>query len=95
MQSLTLMIWGACRTLDGPGFEPMISKASELISFDGKESPEGIFCNGSLKRRGVAGCARESPASRRRRGPVCAGCVGAPFSGSLGLPFDLGFPEAI
>ena len=29
MQSLTLEIWGACRTLDGPGFEPLISKASE------------------------------------------------------------------
>ena len=28
-QSLTLAIWGACRTLDGPGFEPLISKASE------------------------------------------------------------------
>ena len=48
MWSLTLAIWGACRTLDGPGFEPLISKASNLISFDGKESPEGIFRNGSL-----------------------------------------------
>ena len=48
MQSLTLVIWGACRTLDGPGFEPLISKASKLISFDGKESPGGIFCDGSL-----------------------------------------------
>ena len=48
MQSLTLAIWGACRTLDGPGFEPLISKASKLISFDGKESPGGTFRNGSL-----------------------------------------------
>ena len=48
MQSLTLVIWGACRTLDGPGFEPLISRASKLISFDGKESPGGIFRNGSL-----------------------------------------------
>ena len=48
MQSLTLVICGACRTLDGPGFEPLISKASKLISFDGKESPGGIFRNGSL-----------------------------------------------
>ena len=29
MQSLTLAIWGAYRTLDGPGFEPLISKATE------------------------------------------------------------------
>ena len=61
MQSLTLAIWGACRTLDGPGFEPLISKASKLISFDGKESSGGIFRNGSLKQHGVAGCVRESP----------------------------------
>jgi hypothetical protein len=48
MQSLTLVIWGTCRTLDGPGIEPLISKASKLISFDGKESLWGIFYNGSL-----------------------------------------------
>ena len=48
MQSLTLAIWDAYRTLDGPGFEPLISKASESNSFDGKESPEGIFRIGSL-----------------------------------------------
>ena len=48
MQSLTLAIWGACRTLDGPGFEPLIIKASKLISFDGKESPGGIFRKGLL-----------------------------------------------
>ena len=48
MQSLTLAIWGTRRTLDIPGFEPMISKASKLISFDGKESPGGIFRNGLL-----------------------------------------------
>ena len=41
MQSLTLAIWGTCRTLDGPGFEPLISKASKLIYFNGKESPGG------------------------------------------------------
>ena len=43
MQSLTLAIWGACRTLDGPSFEPLISKASECDSFEGKGTPEGIF----------------------------------------------------
>jgi len=48
MQSLTLVIWGACRTLDGPGFEPLISKASRSISFDDKESSGGIFRNDSL-----------------------------------------------
>ena len=48
MWSLTLAIWGACRTLDGPGFEPLISMALKLISFDDKESLEGIFRNGSL-----------------------------------------------
>ena len=48
MQSLSLVIWGTCRTLDGPGFEPLISRASKLICFDGKESPGGIFRNGSL-----------------------------------------------
>ena len=48
MQSLTLAIWGACRTLDGPGFEPLISKASRSIFFDDKESPSGIFRNDSL-----------------------------------------------
>ena len=48
MQSLTLAIWGVCRTLYGLGFEPLISKASESNSFDGKESPERIFRNGSL-----------------------------------------------
>ena len=41
MLSLTLLIWGTCRTLNGPSFEPLISKASKLISFDGKESPGG------------------------------------------------------
>ena len=48
MQSLTLVIWGAYRTLDRPGFEPLISKASRSISFDGKESQGGIFRNDSL-----------------------------------------------
>ena len=48
MQFLTLVIWGTCRTLVGPGFKPLISKASKLISFDGKESPGRIFRNGSL-----------------------------------------------
>ena len=43
MQSLTLAIWGTCRTLDGPGFEPLISKASECDSIEGKGTPEGIF----------------------------------------------------
>src|SRR6185437_12748421 len=41
MQSLTLAIWGTSRTLDGPDFEPLISRASESNSFDGKESPKG------------------------------------------------------
>ena len=48
MQSLTLAIWGACRTLDGPGIEPLIGKSSRSISFDGKESPGVIFRNGLL-----------------------------------------------
>ena len=43
VQSLTLAIWGACRTLEGPGFKPLISKASECDSFEGKGTPEGIF----------------------------------------------------
>ena len=46
MQSLTLVIWGACRTLDGLGFEPLISKASELGSFEGEEPPKEIFRHG-------------------------------------------------
>jgi len=77
MQSLTLAIWGACRTLDGPGFEPLISKVSKLISFDGKESPRGIFRNGSSKRRGVAGCVRQSPTSLGLYGPVRVARCGA------------------
>src|SRR6185503_18214535 len=28
---------------EGPGFEPLISKASECDSFEGKETPEGIL----------------------------------------------------
>ena len=51
MQSLTLAIWGACRTLDGPGFEPLISKASECDSFEGKEPPGGIFHHDSRMAR--------------------------------------------
>ena len=43
MQSLTLAILDACRTLEGPDFEPLISKASECNSFEGKGTPEGIF----------------------------------------------------
>ena len=43
MQSQTLAIWGACQTLEGPGFEPLISKASKCDSFEGKGTPEGIF----------------------------------------------------
>ena len=43
LQSLTLVFWGACRTLEGPGFEPLISKVSECYSFEGKGTPEGIF----------------------------------------------------
>ena len=51
MQSLTLAIWGACRTPDGPGFEPLISKASERDSFEGKEPPGGIFRHDSRTTR--------------------------------------------
>ena len=51
MQPLTLVIWGACRTPDGPGFEPLISKASECDSFEGKETPEGIFRHDSRTAR--------------------------------------------
>ena len=43
MQSLTLGIWGACQTLDGPGFEPLINKALKCDSFEGKGTPEEIL----------------------------------------------------
>ena len=43
LQSLTLVIWGACRTSERPGLEPLISKASKCDSFEGKGTPEGIF----------------------------------------------------
>ena len=80
MQSLTLVILGACRTLDGPGFEPLISKASDSNSFDGKESPEGIFCNGSLN--GV-----ESPVVRAGL-PLVMGDVARYVRCSAGAPFQ-------
>ena len=84
MQFLTLAIWGACRTPEGPGFEPLISKASECDSFEGKGTPEGIFRLG-LKRRGVASHARGSSAGGGRRGPVRVVWCGCAFSGdSLG-----------
>src|SRR6185503_66743 len=51
LQSLPLAIWGACRTPDGPGFEPLISMASECDSFEGKETPEGIFRHDSRTAR--------------------------------------------
>ena len=51
MQSLTLEILGACRTLDRPGFEPLISKASECDSFEGEEPPGGIFHHNSRMAR--------------------------------------------
>ena len=57
MQSLTLVIWGACRTLDGPGFEPLISKASECDSFEGKEPPRGKFHHNSRTARSRQSCA--------------------------------------
>ena len=41
------LIWGACRTSEGPGFEPLISKALKCDSFEGKGTPEGIFRLGS------------------------------------------------
>ena len=47
-------------SLDGPGFEPRISKASKLVSLNGKESLKGIFRNSSLKRCGAAGRAQVS-----------------------------------
>ena len=58
LQSLTLAIWGACRTPDGPGFEPLISEASECDSFEGKETPEGIFCHDSRTAWSCRSCAR-------------------------------------
>ena len=76
VQSLTLVIRGACRTLDGPGFEPLISKASKLVSFDGKESLEEYSVT-ARGRRGVAGHARGSSAGRGRYGPVRAVRCGA------------------
>ena len=51
MQSLTLAIWGTCRTPNGPGFEPLNSKASECDSFEGNETPEGIFRHDSRTAR--------------------------------------------
>ena len=81
MQSLTLAIWGTCRTLDGLGFEPLIIKASKLVSFDGKGSLKGIFHNGLLKWRGVACRACGSSASRGRHGPIRVVQCGRAFSG--------------
>ena len=43
LQSLALVIWGACRTSERPGFEPLISKALKCDSFEGEWTPEGIF----------------------------------------------------
>jgi len=43
LQSLTLVIWGACRTFARLGFEPLISKASKCDSFEGEETPKEIF----------------------------------------------------
>ena len=80
MQSLTLAIWGACRTLDGPGFEPLISKASESNSFDGKESSEEIFCNVSLN-------GMESPVVRAGL-PLVVGDVARYVRCSAGAPFQ-------
>src|SRR6185503_10948452 len=51
---------------EGPGFEPLISKALECDSFEGKGTPEGIFRLG-LKRHGVASHARGSSAGGGRR----------------------------
>jgi len=56
IQSLTLVIWGACQTLGGPSFEPLISKASEQSFFDGKEPPEGIFHHSLQKTRSRGSC---------------------------------------
>ena len=80
MQSLTLAIWGACRTLDGPGFEPLISKASKSNSFDGKESAERIFRNGSLNDA-------ESPVVRAVL-PLVVGDVARYVRCSAGAPFQ-------
>ena len=80
MQSLTLAIWGACRTLDGPGFEPLISKASKSNSFDGKESAERIFRNGSLNDA-------ESPVVRAGL-PLVVGDVARYVRCSAGAPFQ-------
>ena len=76
LQSLTLAIWGAYRTLDGPGFKPLISKTSECDPFEGEETPEGIFCL-IQKRRRVASLVRESSAGGGRRGPIRAVQCGA------------------
>ena len=58
MQSLTLAIWGACRTPDGPGFEPLISKASEQVSLEGEKPPKRISRFGSQTARNRQSCAR-------------------------------------
>ena len=58
LQFLTLVIWGACRTSEGPGFEPLIGKASECDPFEGEETPEGILYHDSRTTRSRESCAR-------------------------------------
>ena len=84
MQSLTLAIWGACRSPDGPGFEPLISKALECSSFEVRGTPKeySILIR---KQRRVTSHARGSSAGGGRRGPIRAVWCGRAFSGdSLG-----------
>ena len=81
MQSLTLVIWGACRTSEGPGFEPLISKALESDSFEGKGTPEGIF------RRDLK--TSQSPEPRVCAGlPPVAGGVARFVRHGVGAPFQ-------
>ena len=51
MLSLTLVIWGVCRILSGPAFEPLISKASKKDSLEVEEPPKEIFRHGSQTAR--------------------------------------------
>ena len=70
--------------LEGPGFEPLISKASKCDSFEGK-GPLKEYSILIWKRRRVASHARGSSAGGRRRGPIRAVRCGRAFSGdSLG-----------
>ena len=80
MQSLTLVIWGACRTSEGPSFEPLISKASNCDPFEGK-GPLKEYSVLIRKRRRVASHARAGP-------PLVVGDVVRFVRCGVGAPFQ-------